>query len=198
MTSALIVIQVVGVLLAAGFAFDEIESIVFSGPVLSLTSLVIAAASFRACRPAGFYFGLATPTFAILCFAVICGQEWSPAEAQRPVSRCSAVFAIGLALAGIRASIESRQEPRAARPRRLQFSIAALLWLTLFTAVLLSLFRISAPLRFADPQTIAWLTLAVYAVAVGYVVRWFHRGWLPKTEPDDPAPPPGSHSLPVA
>lgn len=198
MTSALIVIQVVGVLLAAGFAFDEIESIVFSGPVLSLTSLVIAAASFRACRPAGFYFGLATPTFAILCFAAICGQEWSPAEAQRPVSRCSAVFAIGLALAGIRAWIESRQERLAARTRRLQFSIAALLWLMLFTALLLSLFRISAPLQSADPQVIASMTLAVYAVAVGYVVRRFHRGWLPATEPGDQSPPPDSHSPPVA
>lgn len=36
------------------------------------------------------------------------------------------------------------------------------------------------------------------AVAAGYVVRRFHRDWHPKTEPDDPAPPPDSHSLPIA
>ncbi len=75
MASWLIVAQMLGLFFSASLAVYDVESIVVSGPTLSLTSLAIVVLSHRKHRPAGFYFGLATPTISVACFSIICGFE---------------------------------------------------------------------------------------------------------------------------
>lgn len=71
-------------------AFVNVWTIVFSaGPVILLGVLTYAFE--RRCRPGrgigwGAVFGLSGPAIAVLCFLLINGMEWSPTDAQHPIS----------------------------------------------------------------------------------------------------------------
>jgi len=182
LASRLIVIQVVGVSLGALAATSEIESILVSGPLMSFSGAAIALASYRAGRPDGFYFGLAAPTVAVVCFAIICGLEWSPSDARWPIGLLLAHFALIHLPAGIYAFREAQDVQRPAQRRRVQFSIAAILVTTLAAALFLGAFRTE------NQQAIAGVAFAAYAVFVGYVVRGFHRGSSMQTLPRPSAP----------
>lgn len=171
MASALIVIQMLGLFFSASLAVYDIETIVATGPIFSLTSAAIVVLSLQAQRPAGFYFGLAAPTIAVACFCIICGLEWGPSRAQVPISWLLVGFAAGCIPAGVHAFAETRSDPPASR-RPFQFGIAAMLWLTLIVALLLSL------LRLQNQQRIAFVASTAYVLAVGYLVRQFHRDRL--------------------
>ena len=80
-----IIVQILLVAAATVLAFAKIETIQFSGPVLAVSGLVMAFASFRKNRPCGLYLGLIMPTTYVLCFSLILGFGWGPDQAQKPV-----------------------------------------------------------------------------------------------------------------
>jgi hypothetical protein len=81
----LIAIQILGAFAASVFAVRKIETIQYSGPVLSIVGLAIAFSSFRRNRPVGLGFGLMAPTVSVFCFSLIFGAEWSPDAARVPI-----------------------------------------------------------------------------------------------------------------
>lgn len=82
---ALVGLILVGTATAALASFVEVESILTSGPLLSLCGLTLGFMSFRARQPRAFFYALAGPTIFVACAALIAGMHWSPREAQAPV-----------------------------------------------------------------------------------------------------------------
>jgi hypothetical protein len=169
-TLVLLVLQMLGIAVGVAAAVWEITSIVCSGPVLSLTGLLLALVSFGRGRGAGLLFGLAVPTTTVFCFAIIAGLGWSPATAHVPISALLFVFG-WVALGLCRRAFEEvrnrgRDGPRAAP---FQFSIAALLVLTLLVSIGLSLWK-----TFGQPGA-AIAVFLVYTAVAGYVVSQFNR-----------------------
>ena len=90
----LILFQILAVLVAAFVAVFHIQSIIHTGPLLSLTGAVVAFRSYRRDRVLGLYLGLATPAMAVACFALICGLRCDPGTAQGPVMLILGVYAL--------------------------------------------------------------------------------------------------------
>ncbi len=163
----LVVLQWLGLLIATGLAVCNIETIVVSGPILSLTGFGIAAASFRSYRVAGFYVGLSAPTVAVCCFSIICGLEWSPSDAQWPIASLLVLYCLISLSPSVYALVE-RNGPAGRRHGRFQFSIAAMLGAMVVAAVLCSSIRIG------NPQAIAVGAIVAYFIVALYIVRRFH------------------------
>ena len=84
-----------GVLAAGIAAAFEIRSILYSGPILTLTGLLIAVASYRAHRRFGLVLGFIQPLpmATIAWFLIIVGLSWNPDKAHLPVSLSLVIFA---------------------------------------------------------------------------------------------------------
>ncbi len=164
----LINLQILGVVAAAVAALVDIESIVFSGPILSTTGSILAARSFRRDRAIGFYMGLAAPTMSVLCFSLICGLEWSPRVAEVPVGTLVVLFAAVHINLGVAALIEAHRVKDRRRP--LQYSILTLLVLMLVLSVFLGI------VRTGWQGAIALAALISFGTAEGYVLWRFHAG----------------------
>ena len=74
----LVILQVLGMFLATAFAADEIESILVSGPALSLAGILIAFLAYLRRTVRAFYFGVYAPTASLVCFLLIYTQRWGP------------------------------------------------------------------------------------------------------------------------
>src|SRR4051794_35959277 len=101
----LIVLQSLGIVAATIAAGIKIQSILFSGPALTLLGLALAAAAFLKNRPCGLYFALGAPTVAVVSFALIYGFNWLPEDAHLPIARLifvSAVFLVMLSCLAVR------------------------------------------------------------------------------------------------
>ena len=111
------VIQALGIAIGVVVAAMEIESIIVSGPVLSLLGLAIALNWRRSRSLATLAYGLSPSLLSLLVFALINIMEWGPREATTPVMMLLLAYEIlfvplGLAaLYGTLADLE--QEPLA-------------------------------------------------------------------------------------
>lgn len=188
--------QLVSMLAAVVAAVIEIETIVVTGPLLSLSGLVMAGWSFYRGARLGFYFGLTAPTIAVICFAVIYGFSWGPSEAATPIASLLFVFGVGCIPLAFLALRETDPTPvfRSATPP--QFSLAALLVWTLAVSLPLGFYRLG-------PVGAALGVLGSYALLVGYALVHFHATraatreidfpWgNDKNDPGDILPPKGS------
>jgi hypothetical protein len=138
--ASLIVGHTLGVLAAAIVAVFEIESIVFTGPVLGFTGLLIAVFSFRARRRIGFGFGLTATAAAILWFAIIVSLSWSPGTAHRPVSTFLILFAL-TSIPWSTFSVSELFSPHGRAAARFQFGLGTMLLITFFEASYLGILR---------------------------------------------------------
>jgi len=166
----LIVLQLIGIVSSMAAAIVEIETIVGTGPAFSLAGVLISALCYRSNTEVGFYFGLAVPTIAVLCFAAIFGFQWSPADAQVPIGCAICGFGVLAIPLGLFALLEGRSADLAKRPVRLQFGIAVLLGLMFVVSVPLGLLRTGQQLGAAIG------ILVSYGVVAGFVVRRFYAG----------------------
>lgn len=167
----LIILQALGIVAAAVAAHVEIRSILVSGPVLSAGAVVLAAAAYGKQRLLGLYFALGAPTVAVLCFALIFGRQWSPAEARGPLGRLIVEAAAVLLVLGVLAFREaggSVAGPRIRPP--FQFSLRALLAATLVCAVLI---RLAVEGR---PGGVAAAVAGGYVAVLATLLRRFHSG----------------------
>ncbi len=95
-------------------AIVDIESIVFSGPVISLLGLPIAFLAYRVRHWRGVWFGLSGPAITLFCFALINIQNWGPGDAQGPVSVITSLYAAVAVVLGVLAFLlpeDSAVEP---------------------------------------------------------------------------------------
>lgn len=160
MTQTLVIAHVIGLMIATVFAWHEIRSIVWSGPILTLTGLTIALISYRKNRPAGLYFGLAAPTVAVICFSLICGLQWSTDEALVPVGMVLTCFSAICILTIRHAFREISRSRQLEQVLPLQFGIGSLLWAMFFVALFFGFVRSRSSFGVAVIMLVAYLLFA--------------------------------------
>jgi hypothetical protein len=170
----LIVAQIVGILAAVIASVIQIESILVSGPLVSLVGLLISLVSFRRNDGVGLLFGLSTPSVAVLCFSIIFGMNWGPKEAAFPISCLLVAFAVLSVPAGVVALRRLRRPAGERRRLKMQFQISTLLGLTFLVALVLGLHK-----TFAEPGAAMGIVI-MYSTAVAIVIKRFRDG-MPAT-----------------
>ena len=105
----------------------------------------------------------------MLCFSLICGLEWSPARTPAYFFTAGR-FPLVYAPVGVLAFLEAQDRRRVSQRRRIQYTIASLLWAMLVTALFLGMCRTG------NQHVIAILTFATCGAFVGCAVWRFHRG----------------------
>jgi hypothetical protein len=125
-----------------GAAFD-IESIVVTGPILSLSGLAVTLIGWGFRSSSMALFGISIPSFSMAIFLWITFQAWSPAEAQLPVTTALIGYQLVILPVGWWALRQALSGPMAASGElRLQFSVRSLLIVTLIAAVSLGVMRL--------------------------------------------------------
>jgi hypothetical protein len=162
--SWLILAQTAGIQVAAIVAAYEIESIVFSGPILSVTGALIALLSFRRGCTFGLLFGLAAPSVTAFCLFVIAMLEWSPGDAHLPVSTFLFLFGLGCIPACAVTILEARAVNAGRANTPFQYSIAAMLVLMLALALGLGLTQAYSYKGAAAGTTLAYLVVLLYVL----------------------------------
>ena len=138
------VIQILGVSIAVLAATVEIESIVFSGPILSLTGLVLAAVRRRDANMARRLFGLSALPVSVACFLLIVFLKWSPKNAEQPITTILFLYEVQflpIGLAGLFRIIASLSQPTDYHGP--QFSLRSLFFIILSTAMALATARVA-------------------------------------------------------
>lgn len=165
--------QIFGVVAAAIAAAIDVESIIFTGPLLSAVGLLLAGSACRRNRVTALYFALGVPTISVICFVLIYGFRWDPRDAQLPISLLLVVFAIGYTLAVPAVIHDLRRDAPASRKFRMRFTIKDLLALTLLVAINAGLMQTgSEPL-------VALGLLATYAACLAYFLRQLNASSCP-------------------
>lgn len=159
----LVLLHGIGVVVATLIAVAEIESIVASGPILSATGLILAILAYRRKRTLTLYYALGAPTVSLFCFAIISGLHWGPGRAHFPIGVFLAMFGVINTLLGTAACHELKL-PATKRRRQgpFQFSIAAIMGLTLVVALSLSLIQTLGDLGIALAMIFCHLSLLAY------------------------------------
>ena len=86
-------LQCTSIALGVAAAFYTIHSIVVTGAILCLVGVVTVFLSRRLKLTDGLVFGLSGPAVSLVCFALINLLNWSPRDAQHPVSIIAVVYA---------------------------------------------------------------------------------------------------------
>lgn len=181
--------QCLGVFAAAVAATIDIESILGSGPLLVLSSAVFTIIAFRASAIFALSLALATPSMAVLCFAIIVSQRWGPQMAHGPIAGLIWIYAIFHGLMVPLAVLESDMIHPPRRANTYQFSIRFLLEVTLLVAFIAGSLRFNSPVAFALAVVVAW----------GYIVIRVVRAFYARSnEIEDGAGHPLLHSEPAA
>jgi hypothetical protein len=172
--TGLAVLQCVATMVGWLAALGNIEAIVFLGPLLSFTGIVIFVVALFRRHTLGALYGLAVPELSVICFLAIYLNRWSPKEAYYPINSVIAVFV--LAHAPLCVFVIRDAQRRQLRPEEkfnYQFSIAGIMTFTGFVAGTLGLQR---ALGFSG------LTLAVLLWHV-LVVAWYIWTISPQHKP---------------
>jgi hypothetical protein len=99
--NVLAILKMVAIGIGTVAALIDIESIVATGPIISLLGLPVAIISIRNARYLGIVFGLSGLAITIACFLLIFNLQWSPHEAQMPVSAIGVCYAGPAILLGV-------------------------------------------------------------------------------------------------
>lgn len=94
-------LQVLIIVVSTGLAVLHTESIVGSGPVLSVSGILLAVVSLRRKLSLGVWTGAAAPAFSLFVFLTIFLNRWNPAEAREPVLIMGVVYAASLMVASV-------------------------------------------------------------------------------------------------
>lgn len=78
-------LQLLTVIVGLGVASWKVDSIVGTGPVLSILGILLAIFSYRKSVLTGLLPGLSGPAFSVVVFLIIFFRNWSPHDAQYPV-----------------------------------------------------------------------------------------------------------------
>lgn len=85
------------VIIAAGLAFYEIETILVMGPVCSILAVLLFLFNYNKIREYQLLAG-STLLFCLFIFLLIVLLDWSPDDAQWPVSILGGIYTVGLLL----------------------------------------------------------------------------------------------------
>lgn len=185
----LIIAQILGIWGASFFSAVEIESILASGPILSLSGAWIAWLAYRRQAVTAFYFGMLAPSFAWFCFLLIYTQRWGPSEAARPISALLTWLSLIVIPFGCLAALDIKNRSLRRNRGRVQFRISTMFWATGGVAALLGALR-----AFQVPAIVGLATLVLATIA-GVLAYRLHgqrseaaSPWWPELPSDDKQP----------
>lgn len=137
--------QMVGISGAVVASVIDIESIVGSGPILSLTGLALAIGAWKTRRSrTGLLFGLSAGAMTVAVFLLIFLRRWSPDDAKYPVPLILIGYEYLIAPVALLAAHELRQENATVLPgRHVQFNLRELLLVTTFLAIVFAAIRLA-------------------------------------------------------
>ena len=136
----LCVLQIVLAFVVPAVASVQIESILGTGPALSVVGLMLVIAA----RPLGSWavtlFGLSAPLVSAFCACLIAWFDWGPTEAHHPIVTISTLYALlilPLAVLTIRQLWNWSPLKTTSQPFAWQYSLKSMLWTTTLLCVLL-------------------------------------------------------------
>lgn len=88
----LAVLQLTTIVIGLIASVIDVESIMVTGPVLTVLGLICFGAAAWAGVRAGIVLGVSGPAVAVFCFLLIYSQRWSPADAARPIPLIGAAY----------------------------------------------------------------------------------------------------------
>jgi hypothetical protein len=138
----LILLYLVGIWIAVVASIIAIESIVMSGPLLSVLGLTIAVTAFATGQRESIWLGVAVPSISVCCFALIFGLAWSPGDAERVIPALLFLFGTVVLPAGLHALRAGRIDRTKPATARFQFRLSSLIVLTTACAVPLAMTRL--------------------------------------------------------
>ena len=140
--TVLVLLHSAGVLVGWLMSLGDIEQILYLGPILSGSGIVICLLALLSRSWTCFALGLGLPVFSIACFLLIYGLTWSPSDAYVPINSLIAAYAVIHAPFCCWAFLESSdvEMPRNSTGA-FQFSISGIMVLTAIVAVSLGSYR---------------------------------------------------------
>lgn len=99
----LLILQLMTALIGNVAAFVDVETIVASGPILSILGILVTIASLRRRFHLGLWIGMSGPAISLIIFLVIFLQHWNPSEAQKPIPILAALYVAVVCLLGLAA-----------------------------------------------------------------------------------------------
>jgi serine/threonine protein kinase len=98
----MIILQLLAIPTAVIAIFVDVDTILFSGPVLTIIGIVVATLSYRNEIRIGRVFGNSMLAVSILCIGLIIANRWEPSEAQEPIQWIALVCGIITLILGIK------------------------------------------------------------------------------------------------
>lgn len=108
-------LQLLTVIVGLGFARWKVDSIVGTGPILSILGIVLAILSYRKGLLSGVLLGLSAPAFSVMVFLIIFLQNWSPHDAQQPVPVIIGIYLLAVLSTGLLMLTQIRRRQQAAQ-----------------------------------------------------------------------------------
>jgi hypothetical protein len=190
--NGLLAAQLLGICCAVLAATIEIETIVGTGPALSILGLFVATNArnrsvgvpasasglgkqAKAWTPARSrrtaWVGISTLMFSLLVFGVINVAEWGPSTAQHKVSAMALVYEAIVIPAGIAVMWPTRKRRSGEQPMAAQFSLRSLLLLVALAGVVLGAARVAYQMSQATLTAIAagFLVATLLALVATYL-----------------------------
>jgi hypothetical protein len=159
------VLGMVAILVSVFAALVEIESIMLSGPLLTVWGVWCAIVGGRSTptNVPGVIFGLSAPLISLFCFLLINGLQWSPRDAEWPIGFIALGYqALMVPMGGVAVLHSRGSGAEGERFRRPQFSLLSLVLAAVFVTVALALVKRFESLFLAWPLPFAttWLALS--------------------------------------
>lgn len=96
------ILQLLAIPTAVIAIFEDVETILFSGPILTIIGIVVATLSYRNGIRIGTVFGGSMLAVSILCLGLIAGNDWGPGQAQEPIQWIALLCGIITLMLGIK------------------------------------------------------------------------------------------------
>jgi hypothetical protein len=158
--------QVLALITALIAALIGVESIVGTGPALSVIGLLLAAVTQRLGSWALIAFGLSGPLFCALCAALIAYFRWGPHEAERPIAILLGAYALAalpMAALALRAIMKCQAITLPQQRRVWQYGMKSLLVLMTAVCVLTAVTQFVARSQAGGMPRDEWIMFVSFA-----------------------------------
>ncbi len=103
-----IILQMVVAIAGCVAAFYDVETIVATGPILSIVGIFGVMTSFKRRFSLGLWISMSAPAISLGVFLLIFLRDWSPSYAQGPVPIIGTIYTVAICGMGILAILRTR------------------------------------------------------------------------------------------
>ena len=167
----LAILQLLGISIGVCVATIEIESIVYSGPIVSLMGIVTATGWFRRRLLSVAALGLSTVAVTVSLFLLIFLNDWSPRAAEEIVPHLLFAYQLGILPVGLMAIhgwLTCGSDP--GEPINRQFGVRSMLLLTGSAALVLFTVRVA---RMVTEEALSLIAVGLAVATVLAIVATF-------------------------